>query len=184
MIADTAGWLALIATCIAAIMTASNLGPRVTGWGFVIFTFGAAAWIVVGVATGQTQLLYSNVFLAVVDLFGIWRWLGRRAKISDTVSAEEARSVEEDGETLFSAAILDGLPVLSRTGVVVAHAVDALVACRGGRIDYLVIRVGGVGGLGETLHRLAWNRIVVADHEIRTDLDTAAVAALPVANAR
>ena len=43
-----AGWVALAATCIAALMTASNLGARVTGWGFVIFTIGAAAWIVVG----------------------------------------------------------------------------------------------------------------------------------------
>ena len=58
---DIAGWIALVATCVAALMTASNLGARVTGWGFVIFTGGALAWIVVGFITGQTQLLYSNL---------------------------------------------------------------------------------------------------------------------------
>ncbi|WP_426291591.1 hypothetical protein [Sphingomonas sp. TWP1-3-1] len=83
--ADFAGWMALVATCVAAVMTASNLGVRVTGWGFVIFTVGAAAWVVVAIATDQTQLLYSNIFLGLVDVFGIWRWLGRRARISDTV---------------------------------------------------------------------------------------------------
>jgi len=64
-------------------MTASNLGARVTGWGFVVFTVGAAAWIVVGIATNQTQLLWGNIFPGFVNLFGIWRWLGRRARFSD-----------------------------------------------------------------------------------------------------
>ena len=42
---DIAGWIAPIATAIAAIMTASNLGTRVTGWGFVVFAVGSIAWI-------------------------------------------------------------------------------------------------------------------------------------------
>jgi hypothetical protein len=179
--ADFAGWVALVATCVAALMTASNLGARVTGWGFVIFTIGAAAWIVVGLATDQTQLLYSNIFLGLVDIFGIWRWLGRRARISDTAQAEVARSRQQAGETLFSVATLDGLPVKAADGEVVAYAVDALAACRGGRIDYLIVRVGGVGGLGETLHRLPWNAATIADGEIRTNLDATAIMHLPLA---
>ncbi len=39
-----ATWLAPIATTIAALMTASNLGTRITGWGFVVFTVGSLAW--------------------------------------------------------------------------------------------------------------------------------------------
>ena len=35
------GWLATIATMIAAMMTASNLGARVTGWGFVVFSISS-----------------------------------------------------------------------------------------------------------------------------------------------
>jgi hypothetical protein len=180
---DAAGWIALVATCVAALMTASNLGARVTGWGFVIFTVGAIAWIIVGVATRQTQLLYSNIFLGLVDGLGIWRWLGRRARISDASRAEEARSKRRDGDSLFSLATIDGLPVKSRDGQVIAHAVDALAACRGGTIAYLVVRAGGVGGIGETLHRLPWREAEIANGEVRTNLDAARVVQLPVAAA-
>ena len=48
-----AGWIAPAATTIAAIMTAANLGSRVTGWGFAVFSVGALAWIAVGASTGQ-----------------------------------------------------------------------------------------------------------------------------------
>lgn len=35
-----AAWVAPVATMIAAVMTAANLGARVTGWGFVVFVIG------------------------------------------------------------------------------------------------------------------------------------------------
>ena len=178
---DIAGWIALAATCVAALMTAANLGARVTGWGFVVFTVGAAAWIVVGVGSGQTQLLWSNIFLGLVDLFGIWRWLGRRARFGDAVRAEEQRSEAEAGESRFSVAALDGMPVKGRDGAVIAYAVDALAACAGGRIDYLILREGGVGGVGETLRRLPWTAARVRTQALETDLDAAALARLPVA---
>jgi len=181
--ADLAGWVALAATCVAALMTASNLGARVTGWGFVIFTVGAAAWIIVGVATGQTQLLYSNIFLGIVDVFGVWRWLGRRVRISDTAEAEVARSRQQRGDNLFSMSSLDGLPITDAQGNVVAHAVDALAACFGGQIDYLIVRIGGVGGVGETLHRLPWRKARMTDGAMQTDLAAAELARLPLAAA-
>lgn len=179
--ADLAGWVALVATCVAAIMTASNLGARVTGWGFAVFTVGAVAWIVVGIVTHQTQLLYSNAFLGLVDLFGIWRWLGRRAKISDTMRAEEDRSDQRPGENLFSTASLDGLPVLSADGDTIATAVDALAACKGGRIDFLIVRAGGVGGVGETLYRLPWSAATIRDHAVETGLHAREIGSLTVA---
>ena len=43
--AETISWVATVATIIAAFMTASNLGSRVTGYGFAVFTFGALCWI-------------------------------------------------------------------------------------------------------------------------------------------
>lgn len=166
--ADTAGWVALVATCVAALMTAANLGARVTGWGFVVFTIGAASWIVVGLASGQQQLLYSNLFLGFVDLFGIWRWLGRRARISDATRAEERRSRKLSGEALFAVASLDGLPVRAADGSVAAHAVDALAGCDGGGIEYLVVRIGGLGGIAESLHRLPWSDVSVRHGEVHT----------------
>lgn len=164
-------------------MTASNLGARVTGWGFVIFTVGAIAWIVVALATKQTQLLYTNLFLGLVNLFGIWRWLGRRARMSDTAMAEVERSKKRTGENLFSLVSLDGLPVKSPSGDTVAYAVDALAACIGGRIDYLIVRTGGVGGVGETLHRLPWSEVTIADGHVQSDITAADMAQLPLASA-
>jgi len=180
-LADAAGWVALAATCVAAVMTASNLGARVTGWGFVVFTVGAAAWIVVGAATYQTQLLYSNVFLGLVDLLGVWRWLGQRARLSDASRAEEAQSDARPGGKLFSTSKVDGLPVKSREGEVLATAVDAMAACRGGGIAFLIIRAGGVGGVGEKLYRLPWAEARIGEDDIETDLSREAIATLPLA---
>ncbi|MBW6523124.1 PRC-barrel domain containing protein [Sphingomonas sp. RHCKR47] len=181
---NIAGWVALAATCVAALMTASNLGARVTGWGFVVFTIGAVAWIVVGLKTGQTQLLWSNVFLGVVDVFGIWRWLGRRAKFSDAADAEQARSEHGKCEPLFSISRIDGLPVTGVGGQVIAHSVDALATCAGGTIDYFIVREGGVAGVGETLRRLPRNMARVRDAALETNLDTAALALLTLAETR
>lgn len=178
---DIAGWIALAATCVAALMTASNLGARMTGWGFVVFTLGASAWAFVGFATHQTQLLWSNVFLGVVDIFGIWRWLGRRARFGDASRAEEIRSEDRAGENLFSAAGLDGMPVLGRDGSEIGHVTDALVTCSHGDIAHLVIREGGMAGVGETLRRLPWKDARVSAKCVETDLDLKHLARLPIA---
>ena len=181
---DLAGWVALAATCIAAVMTASNLGPRVTGWGFVVFTVGALAWIVVGFATNQTQLLWSNIFLGLVDVFGIWRWLGRRTRISDAAEAEQVRSEAASGENLFAVSKLDGMAVVGPDGSTLAHAVDALVGCSGGRVAYILISEGGTAGVGETLRKLPWPRVRVHDETVSTDLDAARILQLDLAEAK
>lgn len=181
MLQDIAGWVALAATCIAALMTASNVGARVTGWGFVVFTVGAVAWIVVGVVTGQTQLLWSNIFLALVDLFGIWRWLVQRTKVEDTTRAEEQRSAQQPGADLFAVSKIDGMAVTGRDGDTIAYAVDALTTCEDGRIGYIVIREGGIAGVRETLRRLPWSHARVCDGAVATQLDAAGLARLPVA---
>ena len=46
---DIIAWVATVATIIAALMTASNLGPRITGYGFVVFTVGSLAWLALGI---------------------------------------------------------------------------------------------------------------------------------------
>jgi len=178
---DIAGWVALAATCVAALMTASNLGARVTGWGFVVFTLGAVAWIVVGLETSQTQLLWSNIFLGVVDVFGIWRWLGRRARFSDAADAEQARSAASTRENLFSVSRIDGLPVLGKDGSVIAHSVDALATCAGGTIDFFIVREGGVAGVGETLRRLPRDMVKVRDTALETTLDSVSLSRLVLA---
>jgi hypothetical protein len=178
---NAAGWIALVATCTAALMTASNLGARVTGWGFVIFTVGAVAWTTVAVLTGQTQLLWSNAFLTLVDLLGIWRWLGRQARVQDTAKAAIEKSEREHSPTLFSATALGGMPVIGSDGSRIALAVEAMAACSTGRVEYLIVSAGGVGGIGETLHKLPWDQARIMDAKVQTDLDASAVRRLPSA---
>ena len=48
---EAAGWIAPAATMIAAMMTASNLGARVTGWGFAVFLLGSICWAIVALAS-------------------------------------------------------------------------------------------------------------------------------------
>ncbi|WP_240500160.1 PRC-barrel domain-containing protein [Sphingomonas montana] len=171
MVEDIAGWIAPIATMVAAMMTAANLGTRTTGWGFVVFTVGSIAWIVVATASGQSNLLLSNAFLTAVNLVGIWRWLGHRARVEDSASAAIARS-RADGAVpvLLAATTLQGRAVKGQDGAVVATAVEAMADCRDGRIDYLIVSVGGLAGVGETLHRLPWRRVTVHDDGLATDL--------------
>ncbi len=61
-------------------MVAANRGSRFTGWGFVMFTVGSVGWIVIGAMTNQPNLMWQNVFLCAVNVVGIWRWLGIRAR--------------------------------------------------------------------------------------------------------
>ena len=180
--ADIAGWIALVATTVAAMMTAANLGARVTGWGFAVFLVGSIAWIVVAATTAQTQLLYSNLFLSVVNLAGVWRWLGRRAKYDDLgEAAEQASERKLAAPNLFRASALDGMAVTDRGGRTIASVVDAMTACEDGRVAYLIVRKGGVAGVGETMHRLDWRSARVANDRIETDLDEAAFERLPMA---
>lgn len=160
---DAAGWIAPAATMIAAIMTAANLGARMTGWGFVVFAVGATAWIIVGAQTGQHNLLWSNAFLLLVDIIGVWRWLGRRARYDSAAEAASRRSAATSAPTLFALAGLEGMVVRDEAGETIATAVDAMASCDEGRIVYLVVREGGVGGVGEHLHALGWDEVRVKD---------------------
>jgi hypothetical protein len=176
---DVAGWIAPAATMIAAIMTAANLGARVTGWGFAVFAVGAVAWIVVGASTGQHNLLWSNAFLLLVDMIGVWRWLGRRARYDMAAEQASVRSAQSAAPTLFALAGLEGMPVRDGTGETVATAVDAMASCDEGRIIYLVVREGGVGGVGERLHALGWNEVAVQDGAMLSRLSPAVLARRP-----
>ena len=83
MMSDIAAWAAPAATMLAAMMTAANLGARLTGAGFVVFTAGSLLWLYIGISNGQTGLLVTNGFLTLVNLVGVWRWLGRQWKYED-----------------------------------------------------------------------------------------------------
>lgn len=148
---NAAGLIAPAATMIAAMMTAANLGARVTGWGFVVFTLGSLAWSAVGFSTGQTNLLATNLFLTLVNLVGIWRWLGRQRGYEDGARRAAERSREAAAPSLFAASALAGLPVSDIRGEEIGKTVDAMIECESGRLSYVVVASGGIGGVDESL---------------------------------
>ena len=156
-------------------MTAANLGARVTGWGFVVFFAGSMCWATTALLTDQPSLLWTNIFLTIVNLIGIWRWLGRRAKYDEggRVAAEE--SAARDSPTLFPLSGLEGKAVTATDGSVIAHAVDAMARCDDGRISYLIVREGGVAGVGEKLHALNWHELRVDEEGLATGLSAEAL---------
>jgi hypothetical protein len=163
--ADTISWIATIATIVAASMTAANLGSRITGYGFVIFTAGALCWIAVGFLTNQPALLWTNVVLTILDVFGVWRWLGRQSRVEEGARAAAEASEAAQGENLFPVSLLTKAPVQCG-GREIGHCVDAMAGCGSGRLRYVVVSEGGVAGVGETLRRLPWADGHVQDGQV------------------
>lgn len=136
---------------IAAMMTAANLGARVTGWGFVIFTIGSVGWAVVGLSSGQTNLLATNAFLTLVNGVGIWRWLGRQRAYEDGGQSAEQASRRSAAPNLLTATGFAGMPVVDADGGALGKAVEALIECRSGEISYIVVATSLFGGIKEQL---------------------------------
>jgi len=144
---------------MAAMMTASNLGARVTGWGFVVFTVGSIAWSLVGISSGQTNLVATNGFLTLVNLIGAWRWLGKQRAYEDGGKSATEASLRSTYSTLFTATGIPGMPVTTADGETIGKAVEALVTCESGTVSYVVVTSSGVGGLGEELRAVERGQI-------------------------
>jgi hypothetical protein len=166
--ADTISWVATIATIVAASMTAANLGSRITGYGFCVFLLGSLSWLATGLMTGQPALTGTNVVLTILNIFGIWRWLGRQAKVEEGARAASEASEESPGETLFPISILSRAHVLN-DGTELGTCVDAMAGCSSGRLNYVVVSEGGVAGVGETLRRLPWTEARVEGDALITE---------------
>lgn len=157
MLESMVGWIAPIATIVAAMMTAANLGARVTGWGFVVFVVGSVCWSIVGISTGQSNLLASNGFLTLVNAIGIWRWLGRQRSYEDGGRSASSASRRSAAPTLFTASGIAGMPVRDSAGGSLGKAVEALIECTTGEVSYVVVASGGVGGVEEQLRAVPRN---------------------------
>lgn len=169
--ADIIPWIATAATITAAFMTASNLGPRITGYGFAVFLIGSIAWLAVGLLSDQQALVWTNVALTGLNLFGIWRWLGRQSKIEEGASSAADASARTPGENLFPVSLLSSASIEDERGNVLGTCVDAMAGCSSGKLRYVVASEGGVAGVGETLRRLDWEHSQVEGDRLRTTLD-------------
>lgn len=177
---DVPSYLAPAATMIAAMMTAANLGARVTGWGFVVFTVGSVCWSLIGITTGQQNLLLSNAFLTAVNLVGIWRWLGRQARFGDGSRRAAERSEHTPGPALMSVCSLLNGTIADVGGGKLATVVDAMVSREDGRLIYLVASRGGVGGVGEALHPVDPRAVTLGADGISTRMSAEEFDRLPV----
>lgn len=171
---QTISWVATAATIIAASITASNLGSRITGYGFIVFTAGSIAWFAFGLMSGQPALVWTNAVLTFLNLFGIWRWLGRQTRIEEGGEAGARESRETPGEPLFALSLLTKAPLSTANGVDLGRSVDAMAGCLSGRLHYLVVSEGGLAGVGETLRRLPWQHCRVEDGRLVAAVDAAA----------
>jgi membrane protein implicated in regulation of membrane protease activity len=154
--ADSISWVATIATIIAASMTAANLGSRITGYGFAVFLIGSLAWLATGLLTGQPALVWTNAVLTLLNVFGVWRWLGRQARVEEGARSASEASEDTPGEALFPISLLSRAPVRGGNDEL-GQCIDAMAGCHSGRLSYVVVSEGGIGGVGETLRRLPWS---------------------------
>jgi hypothetical protein len=160
-------------------MTAANLGSRITGYGFVVFTIGALGWTAVGALTHQPAILWTNVVLTILDVFGIWRWLGREAKVEEGASAAAKASEQTPGEALFPVSLLSKATVRSGNAEL-GRCVDAMAGCGSGHLSYVVVSQGGVAGVGETLRRVPWSHARVDGEALALSFDRGAFEQLEV----
>jgi hypothetical protein len=167
---EIAGWIAPAATTIAAMMTAANFGARFTGWGFVVFLVGSIAWSVVGFATGQQNLLWTNAFLGLVNLVGIWRWLIRKARLGDGAGRAEKHSRSSSAPNLFTGALFEDATVECKGGDAIGQSVGAMLECRTGQVSYVVVRLKA-GTIGASYRAVPWGRLRVAGDGLRFDGD-------------
>ncbi len=174
-------WVAPVATIAGVLITASNLGARITGYGFIIFTIGSINWTLLGIATGQPALIWTNLVLTGLNIFGIWRWLGRMGRIESGARTAAGRSEDTPGEALFPVSLLTKAKVVCQSEEI-GSCIDAMAGCASGRIAYVVVSQGGVAGVGETLRRLPWQDAWIAEERLETDLDASRFCALaPIA---
>jgi uncharacterized membrane protein YphA (DoxX/SURF4 family) len=95
----TLEWVAAIGTIIAAALVASDLGRRITGWGFILFGVVAVAWIVSGFNNDTMPLVVQNAILLAINVWGVWQYLLNPKKKREIERTEElAEQAKEEVE--------------------------------------------------------------------------------------
>lgn len=72
---DMLGYVAMATGTLAALMVSANISNRVTGYGFVVFSFSSVTWVIYALQDGETPLILQNAALTAINLAGIYRWL-------------------------------------------------------------------------------------------------------------
>ena len=89
---DFLEWYGAIAAVIAALVVATNLSTRVTGWAFVLFVTSSLALTAWGFLSDDADGIgWQNIALLLINLWGVYRYLGPQ-------KGGEAESDKEVGE--------------------------------------------------------------------------------------
>ena len=88
-------WSATGTGILAAVLVSLNLGVRVTGWAFVIFTVSSVAWMGTALIREDAMALFTqNAVMFVINLIGIYRYL---INPSRELKKQMAREAAEQG---------------------------------------------------------------------------------------
>ena len=68
-------WSATLTGIFAAITVSLNLGARITGFGFIVFTVSSLCWVTVALLSRETPLAIQNGVLFIINCIGIYRYL-------------------------------------------------------------------------------------------------------------
>lgn len=72
-------WYGAIAAVIAALIVATNVSARVSGWAFVLFVTSSLALTAWGFLSDDAEGIgWQNVALLLINLWGVYRYLGPR----------------------------------------------------------------------------------------------------------
>ena len=89
---DFLEWYGAIAAVIAALVVATNLSTRVTGWAFLLFVTSSLALTAWGFLSDDADGIgWQNIALLLINLWGVYRYLGPQ-------KGGEAESDKEVGE--------------------------------------------------------------------------------------
>ena len=81
---DILEWYGAISAVVAALVVASNYSSRATGWAFVLFVTSSAALIAWGFLSEDAEGIgWQNICLLLINLWGVYRYLGRGDSIED-----------------------------------------------------------------------------------------------------
>ena len=75
---DVLQWYGAIAAVVAALLVASDISRRVTGWAFVLFVSASLALLAWGfLAEDADGIGWQNACLLLINAWGVWRYLVR-----------------------------------------------------------------------------------------------------------
>jgi hypothetical protein len=125
--------------------------------------------------------LATNVFLTLVNVVGIWRWLGRQRGYEDGgKSAEKASRQISTTPDLLAATRVVGAQVRHADGTAAGKAVEALFECGTAQISYVVVSRTIPGGIREELRAVPRDTLAFARDGLMLNLTPSAFSALPL----